>query len=206
MPHDVAGGFGDRELELTHTVLLERRAGECPADFSNKGPRSRELVEIARNFQLCSCERQLSLLDLHRDTRQVVAECLRVGERDGRLANLIDQDFGFEPAVDPNTLGKSLYAKQVTSAIPRFCQPIGIEQQDVARMQCNADLVVNLPLADAQWQILSLQHGARSRARLEMNRRRVAAVYEIEPTFLEVEPGVADGHKTLELDELSSDL
>ena len=39
-----------------------------------------------------------------------------------------------------------------------------------------------------------------------MNRRRVAAVHEIDATVLEIEPGVADGHETLELDELPGDL
>ena len=86
---------------------------------------------------------------MHRDTRQVVAECLGVRERDGRLANLIDQRFGLEPTVGPNTLGKALYSKQLAVAVPRFCQPIGIEEQDVSRMQRDADLVVDLPLADA---------------------------------------------------------
>ena len=118
----------------------------------------------------------------------------------------IDQRLGLEPAVGPNTLGKPLYAKQLAGAVPRFRQPVGIEEQDVSRIQRDADLVVDLPLADPQRQVLSLQHGARPGARLEMDRRGVAAVDEIDRSVLEIEPGVADGHETLELDQLPCDL
>ena len=39
-----------------------------------------------------------------------------------------------------------------------------------------------------------------------MNRRRVPAVDEVEPSVLEVEPRVAHGHEALELDQLPGDL
>src|SRR6478752_1050159 len=39
-----------------------------------------------------------------------------------------------------------------------------------------------------------------------MDRGGVAAVHEIDPSISQIEPGVAEGHETLEFDQLPSDL
>jgi hypothetical protein len=62
--------------------------------------------------------------------------------------DLIDQRFGFKPAVGPDAFRKPLYSKELARAVPRFCQPIRVEEQDVFRTQRNADLVVDFSLAD----------------------------------------------------------
>ena len=70
-----------------------------------------------------------------------------------------------------DTLGQPLYAEQLAGAIPGFRQAIRVEEQDVAGMQRDPDLTVDLTLADPQRQVLPLQQGAGPRARLVMNRR-----------------------------------
>src|SRR5262245_12722296 len=206
MRHDVAEGFGNRELELADTVFVQRRPGQVPAPLANKGAGAGELLEIARNIDLGAEGRTLAIFNPDGNAGQVVTEGLGVRESDGRLTDAIDQRLRFETAILPDTLGKPFYSKQLAGAVPRFGQSVGIEEEHVSPIQRDVDLFVNLALADTEWQVLSLEHRARPCLRHEKNRRRMSAVDEIECAFLQIEPGIADRHETLELDELPCDL
>ena len=87
-----------------------------------------------------------------------------------------------------------------------FRQPVRIEQQDVARLHRDRQLLEDLALADAERQVLPLQQPAGPGARLEVNGRRVPAIDEVEPPLHEIQPGVAQGDEALELDQLPRDL
>ena len=189
-------------------LILSSSSGgpSSPARLTNKGAGARELLEIARDLDLGAEGRTLAIFNPDGNAGQVVTERLGVREGHGRLTDAIDQLLRFEAAIDPHTLGKPLYSKQLAGAVPRFRQSVGIKEEHVSRIQRDADLFVNLVLADTEWQVLSLQHRASPSLRPEMNRHRMSAVDEIDGAFLEIEPGIADRHKTLELDELPCDL
>ena len=135
VPHDVAGRFRHRELELADRLFVERWRRQPLADIPDEGPHPRQLVQIARDVHLRTGEGQLALLNPHGDARQIVAERLRVRKGHGGLADLIDQRLGFELSVGSDTFGQTLYAEQLAVAISGFRQSIRVEEEDVAGLQ-----------------------------------------------------------------------
>ena len=131
----------------------------------NSRTNSRARRRSLRSLRISSSERasgRCASPTLHGHAGQVVAQPIGLRKRHGGLADRIHERFRLELAVDPHALREAVCAVELAGEVAHFRDPIRVEQEQIARLERDGDLVEDLSLADPQRQIVAVQDLARA--------------------------------------------